>query len=97
MTPVELFVASLASCIAYTASSFLRRHVPDLGGLQIQSDWQYSEKPHRIGAMHFVILVPQALTESEKKALFRDGERVSIGFSSEDVVLIPFKVEDLVF
>jgi putative redox protein len=78
MTPVELFVASLASCIAYYASTFLRRHIPDLAGLEVQSSWDYSDKPHRIGAMHFVIFIPHALTESEKRGLLRTVEHCTV-------------------
>ena len=78
MTPVELFVASLTSCIAYYASTFLRRHVSDLTGLEVQSNWEYLENPHRIGAMHFVILIPHTLTESEKRGLLRTVEHCTV-------------------
>lgn len=78
MTPVELFNASLASCIAYFASVFLRRHVSDLTGLEIQSSWKYSENPHRISAMHFVICTPRVLTEPEKRGLLRAAEQCTI-------------------
>ena len=78
MTPVELFVASLASCIAYYASTFLRRHISDLKKLEVQSSWQYLEKPHRIGAIHFVILVPRILIEAEKKGLLRTVEHCTV-------------------
>lgn len=78
MTPVELFVASLASCVAYYASTFLRRHVNDLAGLEVQTSWHYSEKPHRIGAMHFIINVPHVLTEAEKMGLLRTVEHCTV-------------------
>lgn len=78
MTPVELFVASLASCVAYYASTFLERHIPDLTGLEVQSSWNYSEKPHRIGAMHFIIHVPHVLTEAEKRGLLRTVEHCTV-------------------
>jgi len=68
MTPVELFVASLASCVAYYASTFLGRHIPDLTGLEVQSSWNYSEKPSPNSSMHFIIYVPHILTEAEKRA-----------------------------
>jgi uncharacterized OsmC-like protein len=78
MTPVEIFVASLASCVAYYASTFLRRHIPDLAGLEVQSTWHYSEKPHRIGAMHFIIHVPHVLTEAQNRGLLRTVEHCTV-------------------
>ena len=78
MTPVELFVASLASCIAYYASMFLSRHIPDLTGLEVQTTWHYSDNPHRIGGMHFIISVPHVLTEAEKRGLLRTVEHCTV-------------------
>jgi len=71
VTPVELLNASLASCVAYYAVTFLKRRIPDLTGLEIQCSWQYSENPHRVGAIHLTIVTPRVLTESEKNGLFR--------------------------
>ena len=71
MTPVELLNAALASCAAYYAVMFLRRRIPDLKELEVQSSWQYSEKPRRVGAVHLTIVSPRLLTESERKGLLR--------------------------
>jgi len=71
MTPVELLNASLASCAAYYAVTFLERRIPDLTGLEVQSSWQYSENPHRVGVMCLTIVTPRVLTESERSGLLR--------------------------
>jgi uncharacterized OsmC-like protein len=78
MTPVELLNASLASCVAYYAVTFLRRRIPNLIGLEVQSSWQYSENPHRVGAMHLTIVTPRVLTESEKGGLLRTVEHCTV-------------------
>jgi len=78
MTPVELLNASLASCVAYYAVTFLKRRIPDLTGLEVQSGWQYSENPHRVSAMHLTIVTPRLLTESEKSGLLRAVEHCTV-------------------
>jgi len=45
MTPVELLNASLASCAAFYAVTFLKRRIPTFSGLEVRSTWQYSEDP----------------------------------------------------
>lgn len=78
MTPVELLNSSLASCVVYYAVTFLRRRIPNLIGLEVQSSWQYSENPHRVGAMHLTIVTPRVLTESEKGGLLRTVEHCTV-------------------
>ena len=78
MTPVELFNISLASCAAYYASTFLKRRVKDLTGLEVRSSWQYLEDPHRVGAIYLTIVPPRVLTEPERKGLLRSVEHCTI-------------------
>lgn len=79
MTPVELLNASLASCAAYYATTFLKRRIPDLTELEVQSRWQYSEAPHRVGAIHLTIVFPNIITAPEKRGLLRTVEHCTIG------------------
>jgi uncharacterized OsmC-like protein len=51
ITPVEMFVASLGTCIAYYAVRFCRRHNISTEGLAVRAEWSYREQPHRIGAI----------------------------------------------
>mgnify|MGYP002396088399 CR=1 FL=1 len=71
MTPADLLNASLASCVAHYATIFLKRRIPDLRGLEVQGSWQYSENPHRVGAIHVTIITPRTLTEPEREGLLR--------------------------
>ena len=78
MTPVELMNASLASCAAYYAVTFLERRIPDLVGLEVRSSWIYSDTPHRVGTMCLTIVLPHNLTEPEAKGLLRSVEYCTI-------------------
>lgn len=78
MTPVELLIASIASCTAYFAAIFLERRIQDLTGLEIRSDWEYVEEPHRVGAVELTVVVPHTLTESEERSLRRTLEHCTI-------------------
>jgi uncharacterized OsmC-like protein len=79
MTPVELLIASLASCAAYYAVTFLERRIQNLAGLEVRSNWEYSEDPHRVGDIHLKILLPCCLNETEKKGLLRSVEHCTVG------------------
>jgi|SRR5688572_17347931 len=48
-TPTELFVASIAGCVAHYARRFLERHgLPD--DVHVSADWTITTKPHtRVG------------------------------------------------
>ena len=51
ITPVEMFVSSLGGCIGYFAVRFCQRHTIPTDGLKVTMQWEYAERPHRIGAM----------------------------------------------
>jgi len=61
MTPVELLVASLGSCIGYFAARFCQRHHLPAGGLRVTMAWEYAEQPHRVGSMAAHVHLPVAL------------------------------------
>ncbi len=71
VTPIELLNASLASCAAFYAVTFLKRRITTFSGLEIRSTWLYLEDPHRVGTIHLSIVLPQRLSEYEKRGLLR--------------------------
>ena len=93
MTPVELLNASLASCAAYYATTFLKRHVTDLKGLTIEGTWQYAEDPHRIGAMQLRIVSPSSLTKSEKDGLLRAVDHCTVENTLKHVPRVTIEVD----
>ena len=79
MTPVELLVASFASCVAYFSVTFLRRRFQDLSDFQVQTNWHLSEDPHRVSEINLTINLPYNLTENERRGLLKTVEHCTVG------------------
>ncbi len=69
MSPVELFVGSLASCVAYFVGRYCQRHQIRCEGLAVEADWRMAEQPHRVGAVALRIRLPERLNPSERERL----------------------------
>ena len=71
MSPVELFVGSLASCVAYFVGRYCARHKIVCEGFTIDAEWELAERPHRVGAVSLRIHLPAALTAEQKERLLK--------------------------
>lgn len=61
-TPTELFVAGLASCVAFYAGRYLARHHVDREGMQVDVSWQLAVgRPARVGTVTITIIPPPGL------------------------------------
>jgi uncharacterized OsmC-like protein len=69
MSPVELFVGSLASCIGYFVARYGARHAIPIAGFTIDADWTFAEQPHRVGAVRLRLRLPASLSDSQKERL----------------------------
>ena len=59
-TPTELFVASLASCVAFYAGRFLRRHNQSDEGLAVRATFHMSiDRPAHVGSIRLEVDVPR--------------------------------------
>ncbi len=69
-TPVELFVASLAACVAFYAGRFLQRHgLPD-DCLRVRAEFSMADdRPVRVAAVRMQVLLPVELSEPREEAL----------------------------
>ena len=68
-TPTELFVGSLASCVAFYAGRYLSRHGYDRTGLTVTADSAMGEgRPARVGAIKITVKVPTDLPEGRHAA-----------------------------
>ena len=83
MSPVELFVGSLASCVAYFVLRFCRRHAIPVEGLKIEADWSYAERPHRVGAILLRVMMPGDLTSEQRERLLKVAQGCTIHESLE--------------
>jgi putative redox protein len=67
-TPTELFVASLAACVAYYGGRFLARHGLARSGLRVLSEFEMATAPARVGRIRLHVSPPQ-LPERLRPAL----------------------------
>ena len=71
MSPVELFVGSVASCVAYFVGQFCARHNISRDGLSIDAEWAMAENPHRVGRIGIAIHLPHRITPEQKERLLK--------------------------
>ena len=69
-TPTELFVASLATCVAFYAGRFLTRHGYSREGLAVSADYEMaSDRPVRVSNIRLMVRVPACLPPQRWAAL----------------------------
>ncbi|OLZ65292.1 hypothetical protein AV521_31835 [Streptomyces sp. IMTB 2501] len=69
-TPVELFVVSLATCVAHYAARFLERHQLDAERLGVTAEFTMADdRPARVGSVRLHVTAPPELSEARREAL----------------------------
>ena len=69
-TPTELFVASLAACVAFYAGRFLTRHGYSRDGLAVSAGSDRAgDRPARVGGIRLTVRVPAGLPPERWAAL----------------------------
>jgi uncharacterized OsmC-like protein len=68
-TPTELFVAGLASCVAFYARRYLARHHLDPTGLAVDATYDLGSRPARVTAIRLTVTLPQDFPEERRDAL----------------------------
>ena len=68
-TPTELFVAGLASCVAFYARRFLNRHGLPTEGLAVEAEYVMGARPARVSEISVVLRVPDGVPEDRRDAL----------------------------
>ena len=68
-TPTELLVASLATCVAFYARRYLKRHDLPTDGLEVAVDWDLVKNPARLGPVSVVITVPEGVPDERREPL----------------------------
>ncbi len=71
MSPVELFVGSVASCVAYFVGQFCVRHHISREGLSVEAEWVIAEQPHRVGRIDLAIRLPHRVTAEQRDRLLK--------------------------
>jgi len=68
-TPTELFVASLAACVGFSARRFLDRHHLPTDGLSVEAGYAVSARPARVSEVEIRILVPGGVPAERQAGL----------------------------
>jgi putative redox protein len=69
-TPTELFVASLATCVAFYAGRFLTRHGYSREGLAVSAGYEMaSDRPARVSNVRLMVRVPACVPPQRWAAL----------------------------
>ena len=68
-TPTELFIASLASCVAFYARRYLKRHNLPEEGLTVTAEAQSGAKPSRVATMTISVTLPEGVPAEKRQAL----------------------------
>ena len=78
MSPVELFVGSLVSCVAYFVARYCERHRIPCEGFVVDAEYHTVERPHRVGPIAIRIQMPNSLNPSERERLLRVAEGCTV-------------------
>jgi putative redox protein len=70
MTPTELLIAALSSCVAFYAGRYLARHGLNRDGLHVTATFTTAtDRPARVGALRLTIQVPGGIPPRRQAAL----------------------------
>ncbi len=83
-TPTELFIAGLASCVAFYAGRFLRRHDLSAEGFAVECGFAFApDRPARVGKIELVVHLPEGFPEERRKAFLSVVEHCTVHNSLE--------------
>jgi uncharacterized OsmC-like protein len=69
-TPTELFVGSLAACVAFYAGRYLARHGLGRDGLRVGAEFEMAaDRPARVAAVRLTVHVPDDFPAERRPAL----------------------------
>jgi uncharacterized OsmC-like protein len=78
-TPTELWVAGLASCVAFYGGRFLRRHDLPTEGFSVDCGFMFApDRPARVGKVEVVVHLPVGFPEERRKAFLSVVEHCTV-------------------
>jgi len=89
MSPVELFVGSLAACVGYFVGRYCVRHQIQTEGFTTDVGWSMAEQPHRVGAVQLTLHLPTELAPVHQGKLLK----VAHGCTVHQSLTVPPQVE----
>ena len=94
-TPTELFVAGLASCVAFYSGRFFDRHDIDRTGFGVAVAWRMAEdRPARVAQITITVTPPVAMPAQRRAALLAVARGCSVHHSLEQPPKVDISVAD---
>lgn len=93
-TPTELFIASLASCVAFYVRRYLSRRGRAVDGLTVSSEVDFASRPHRVGGITLRVRLPYRLAEDEREALLGVASRCTVHNSLKQPPAVQIGLEE---
>lgn len=93
-TPVELFVASLASCVAHYVRRFLVRHSLPTEGMTVDAEFTMADRPARVDEINVSIGLPEGVPAERRPALLAVASHCTVHNTLEDPPEVSIDVAD---
>ncbi|MGB9113336.1 MAG: OsmC family protein [Acidimicrobiales bacterium] len=77
-TPTELFISSLAACIAHYARRYLARHNLPTAGLSVDAEYAMVAHPTRVGEITLYLAVPDGLPDDRLAGLLAVARKCTV-------------------
>jgi uncharacterized OsmC-like protein len=82
-TPTELFMGSLAACVAFYSRRFLARHDLPTDGLSVTAEFAMGVRPARVSEVGLQIRVPDGVSDEKRAALLAVASHCTVHNSLE--------------
>jgi putative redox protein len=93
-TPTELFVAGLASCVAFYARRYLSRHDLPTDGLAVRASYTIAPRPARVGEIRIELSVPHDVPVERRDALLAVASHCTVHNTLHDVPRVDVSMVD---
>lgn len=87
-TPTELFVGSLATCAAFFAGRFLRRHLSADQDFWIEARFEMADRPSRVTRVEIDLVLPSGIPQAVRDGALAAAERCTVHASIREPVEI---------
>ena len=78
-TPLELFIASLGSCVAALVANYCHNIEIDTGGLSVDVSYSKADDPTRLAAVRVDVNLPYGDLRGREQSLLRVAEHCPVG------------------
>ncbi len=95
-TPTELFVAGLASCVAFYARRYLARHGIATDGLAVSTDFETGGRPNRVTRITISVQPPAGLPQERRAGFLAVASHCTVHNTLADPPAIAITLDDRV-